>query len=39
MSETMRYLVGAAITYRLWATSHPPLDATSNTLRVEVTAN
>jgi hypothetical protein len=24
--------------YRLWATSHPPLDATSNTLQVEVTA-
>ncbi len=25
--------------YRLWATSHPPLDATSNTLQIEVTAN
>jgi hypothetical protein len=25
-------------TYRLWATSHPPLDARSNTLQVEVTA-
>jgi hypothetical protein len=24
--------------YRLWATSHPPLDATSNTLEVDVTA-
>ena len=26
-------------TYRLWATSHAPLDATSNTLQIEVTAN
>ena len=25
-------------TYRLWATSHPPVDATSNTLQVTVTA-
>lgn len=24
--------------YRLWATSHPPMDATSNTLQIEVTA-
>ena len=24
--------------YRLWATSHPPVDATSNTLEVDVTA-
>ena len=25
-------------TYRLWATGHAPLDATSNTLQIEVTA-
>jgi hypothetical protein len=25
--------------YRLWATSHPPLDATSNALQIEVTAH